>query len=378
MSTLAPSGSSSSSIATGTATTTATSSSTFSSPPASTFAPDPTPSPTFGPPPNNNPTPGIATSASLYLYTFLATLVLLLGVSSAIVVRSLILRRRHRRMIEEAIRNGTWVPPAASSPRRVDLSKKPKMYEAWISRGDAQDRRGLEHTDWEGIMPFSVLYTLPSKPAAGTPQASSSTNNTAPVSTPNPDAGAPSSTGRSRLSRFTPLRLFRRPAAPAASPSPSAPANPAGDAAGVSNAAGNNGSASSNEKQPVTQADGRKSKVQVAVLIAMPDASSSNYYNNKTRPSTPSQSISSTSNSLPLSSTPLASTPPPTSRDGEEEELPAIEVGVAQVTILGGDEEEGIIDDTSRGAKRSIGSVSEPEHRRDSGSRSSNLRIADL
>ncbi|KAL4253547.1 hypothetical protein AB1N83_013648 [Pleurotus pulmonarius] len=360
MSTLAPSGSSSSSIATGTATTTATSSSTFSSPPASTFAPDPTPSPTFGPPPNNNPTPGIATSASLYLYTFLATLVLLLGVSSAIVVRSLILRRRHRRMIEEAIRNGTWVPPAASSSRRVDLSKKPKMYEAWISRGDAQDRRGLEHTDWEGIMPFSVLYTLPSKPAAGTPQASSSTNNAAPVSTPNPDAGAPSSTGRSRLSRFTPLRLFRRPAAPAASPSPSAPANPAGDAAGVSNAAGNNGSASSNEKQPVTQADGRKSKVQ-------------------TRPSTPSQSISSTSNSLPLSSTPLASTPPPTtSRDGEEEELPAIEVGVAQVTILGGDEEEGILDDTSRGAKRSIGSVSEPEHRRDSGSRSSNLRIADL
>ncbi|KAF5374037.1 hypothetical protein D9757_010075 [Collybiopsis confluens] len=39
------------------------------------------------------------------VYTFLATLVLLLGISGAIVARSLVLRRRHRRMIEEAIRN---------------------------------------------------------------------------------------------------------------------------------------------------------------------------------------------------------------------------------------------------------------------------------
>lgn len=67
VSTLAPSGSSSSSIATGTATTTGTSS--FVSPPASTPPPDPTQP--IGPPPNNNPTSGIATSASLYLYTFL-------------------------------------------------------------------------------------------------------------------------------------------------------------------------------------------------------------------------------------------------------------------------------------------------------------------
>jgi hypothetical protein len=44
------------------------------------------------------------------VYTFLATLVLLLGVSLAIVLRSLCLRRRHRRMVEEAIRNGTFHP----------------------------------------------------------------------------------------------------------------------------------------------------------------------------------------------------------------------------------------------------------------------------
>ncbi|KAG5732940.1 hypothetical protein E4T56_gene17250, partial [Termitomyces sp. T112] len=52
------------------------------------------------------------TSATLYLYTFLATLVLLLSVSAAIILRSLILRRRHQRLVAEAMRNGTWVPPS--------------------------------------------------------------------------------------------------------------------------------------------------------------------------------------------------------------------------------------------------------------------------
>ncbi|KDQ23657.1 hypothetical protein PLEOSDRAFT_1108139 [Pleurotus ostreatus PC15] len=396
-----PGSSSSSPIATGTTTTTGSSSSTFSPPPASTFPPDPTPSPTFGPPNNNNnnPTPGIATSASLYLYTFLATLVLLLGVSSAIVVRSLILRRRHRRMIEEAIRNGTWVPPAAASSRRVDLSKKPKMYEAWISHGNIQDNRAVEHPDWEGIMPFSVLYTLSNKPAAGTPQASTSINNnstnhiTPPTSNADARTGAPA---RSRLSRFSPLSLFRRPVAPAASPSGASPASPAGDAAnnaaGVGNAAGNSGSSGShgNEKQPVAQVDGRKSKVQVAVLIAMPNASHSSYYNTPSPQSIPPLPISDASSTGstqaplqildPLLSTPLAATPTSSSslpnssthHDDEEEELPPIEVGVAQVSILGEDDDEETIDRTSseaRGAKRSIGSVS--DHHQDSGSRSS-------
>ena len=41
-------------------------------------------------------------------------------------------------MIEEAIRNGTWVPPApALRPAKVDLSKKPRLWEAFIDkRGD--------------------------------------------------------------------------------------------------------------------------------------------------------------------------------------------------------------------------------------------------
>ncbi|KAG7100063.1 hypothetical protein E1B28_001848 [Marasmius oreades] len=111
------------------------------------------------------------TSASLYLYTFLATLVLLLGVSAAIILRSLLLRRRHRRMVEEAIRNGTWIPPT-NSPRggvKVDLSQKPKMWEAILGGGgyiDAKilDMHPLEKTkdplEWSALKPIS-LQVLP-------------------------------------------------------------------------------------------------------------------------------------------------------------------------------------------------------------------------
>ncbi|KAI9454322.1 hypothetical protein HD554DRAFT_2112138 [Boletus coccyginus] len=77
-------------------------------------------------------------NATLYLYTFLATLVLLLAISSAIVIRSLILRRRHQRLVEEAIRTGTWLPHSfGSGPRRRrDIGQKPKLWEAWLSPND--------------------------------------------------------------------------------------------------------------------------------------------------------------------------------------------------------------------------------------------------
>ncbi|KAL0569904.1 hypothetical protein V5O48_012061, partial [Marasmius crinis-equi] len=112
-------------------------------------------------------------------------------VSAAIVVRSLLLRRRHRRMIEEAIRNGTYVPPANAmwdSGRggrgQVDLGRKPVMWEAWLGGGYTPGRReeggvdlglgvgekGYPHphphpleggekgrdVEWGGIMPMSL------------------------------------------------------------------------------------------------------------------------------------------------------------------------------------------------------------------------------
>lgn len=68
-----------------------------------------------------------------------ATLVLLLAVSSAIVIRSLILRRRHQRLVEEAIRTGTWLPHTLDAPtgrRRRDIGQKPKLWEAWLHTND--------------------------------------------------------------------------------------------------------------------------------------------------------------------------------------------------------------------------------------------------
>ncbi|KNZ78564.1 hypothetical protein J132_11202 [Termitomyces sp. J132] len=127
------------------------------------------------------------TSATLYLYTFLATLVLLLSVSAAIILRSLILRRRHQRLVAEAMRNGTWVPPSpgatgpfllGSGGRRVDLTKKPKMWEAFVGSGERQTPRtgkteAVTEWEWDSIRPFAAAYVTPPGPNDSVPVASS-------------------------------------------------------------------------------------------------------------------------------------------------------------------------------------------------------------
>lgn len=52
--------------------------------------------------------------------------------SAAVVLRSLILRRRHRRLINEVIRSGVW-PPSAPLPGRTVMKsqfEKPDMFVA--------------------------------------------------------------------------------------------------------------------------------------------------------------------------------------------------------------------------------------------------------
>ncbi|KAF5366655.1 hypothetical protein D9757_012767 [Collybiopsis confluens] len=168
----------------------------------------------------------VANSASLYLYTFLATLVLLLGVSGAIVVRSLVLRRRHRRMIEEAIRNGTYIPPniLAGARGKVDLAKKPRMWEAnvyrpsWTShhshtaissipdnhsgkekeKGDGMGDGGAVGFDfgWADIFPVaaSISATSPAGLGLGGIGSSTTTTSSASDSSPNSSSSSPSST----------------------------------------------------------------------------------------------------------------------------------------------------------------------------------------
>lgn len=107
-------------------------------------------------------------------YTALvATLVLLLAVSSAIVIRSLILRRRHQRLVEEAIRTGTWLPHHFNSTtgrRRRDIGQKPKLWESWLHPSDDDgENEEDEKRSWGDIMvglhavwPVVINHSIPS------------------------------------------------------------------------------------------------------------------------------------------------------------------------------------------------------------------------
>ncbi|KAH8114330.1 hypothetical protein DFH11DRAFT_1766604 [Phellopilus nigrolimitatus] len=90
----------------------------------------------------------LATSSSLYLFTFLATLLLLLAVSCAIVIRSLVIRRRFQRRVQEALAQGIILPPQPGQRRR-GFGKKPKLWDAWIAPDDGD-------VQWKSLMPVSV------------------------------------------------------------------------------------------------------------------------------------------------------------------------------------------------------------------------------
>ncbi|KAF9497667.1 hypothetical protein BDN71DRAFT_1504652 [Pleurotus eryngii] len=77
----------------------------------------------------------ITVSSKLYLFTFLATLFLLLGISALIVFRSLVIRRRLERRINHAIQEGLVAAPGAPGSKHSRLTKKPKLHDVWVERG---------------------------------------------------------------------------------------------------------------------------------------------------------------------------------------------------------------------------------------------------
>lgn len=60
------------------------------------------------------------------------TLVILLILSAAIVARSCLLRRQHRLLMEEAIRNGTHVP-SVQTKKGGAHGEKPVVYDAFLN-----------------------------------------------------------------------------------------------------------------------------------------------------------------------------------------------------------------------------------------------------
>ncbi|KAF9528852.1 hypothetical protein CPB83DRAFT_301078 [Crepidotus variabilis] len=288
----------------------------------------------------NSSNGGLATSAALYLYTFLATLVLLLAISAAIVTRSYIIRRRNRRMIEEAIRNGTWVPPPPPDWEgrgrvKVDLSKKPQMWEAFIGEevsekekvqaeylqnpaGDGQIiinstwRTGGRWMRWSSIWPFAASYVVP----PGSTEASGANVIEAEFS----DGGGVLRRRRLRMPVPPPRAMFSRIAS----------------ALGTSNTPTEAGDMTPKNSIPMNNLYNHRkhlasmtspTPMKVAVLIKMP-----------TPPSPPNTSRSSSqtaSGSNSLLTVPTLSTATHTQHEEEEEvPLPHIELGVAEVILL--------------------------------------------
>ncbi|KAF7422594.1 hypothetical protein PC9H_010750 [Pleurotus ostreatus] len=89
----------------------------------------------------------IPVSSKLYLFTFLATLFLLLGISALIVFRSLVIRRRLERRINHAIQEGLVAAPRAPGSKHSRLTKKPKLHDVWVECGGGT---------WEEVQPLSL------------------------------------------------------------------------------------------------------------------------------------------------------------------------------------------------------------------------------
>ena len=268
------------------------------------------------------------------VYTFLATLVLLLSVSGAIVIRSFILRRRHRRMVEEAIRNGTWVPttPAARNSR-VDLAKKPELWEAYLGSGgwqlgglgsgkelDIDSNWKSEYSrDWESIKPIYAGYI--DSVSGSTPDRSASLSSPASIPIPTPiNVSAPrrDEEENRRNAEVSSRSLFTR-ARTFLNSNSNVPASSSAD----------NGAISRSNSANISMTElgsSSPSTIRVAVLVAMPSPSS---HGSSTPPSASISSRSQPTTSHPLDSSSL----PPTTIGDEEQPLPHLVMGVADVVV---------------------------------------------
>ena len=71
------------------------------------------------------------------VYTFLVTLVILLIICSGLILRTYMLRRWHRRMIEQGIVNGTYVPSVRNARK---IAKKPRLHDVHLVFASVPDR----------------------------------------------------------------------------------------------------------------------------------------------------------------------------------------------------------------------------------------------
>jgi hypothetical protein len=94
----------------------------------------------------------------------LSTLLLLLGVSAGIVLRSIILRRRFRRQVQDAIQVGILQPDGSlpgTTPGKGPFGEKPKIWDVWMDakppmafddQNHVKPQSGEEECKWLDLM----------------------------------------------------------------------------------------------------------------------------------------------------------------------------------------------------------------------------------
>jgi len=213
--------------------------------------------------------------------------------------------------MEEAIRNGTWIPSSTGGPAKVDLSKKPILWDAYVN-GDpdkahalGREERGMSRYgqtdwDWDSIRPFSAAYLSP--PSAETAPTLRGLNDATTIM----DGEAEAATTYPRHMSYTRrLAQFIRPVRLRASqPYPLTERRVPG--------------ADLDASTPLDWV-GHPKQLRVAVLIAMPQESTENEGDTKMRLAT-----SSLSSSMP---------PPPLPED--DKPIPLVEFGVAELDVRG-------------------------------------------
>ncbi|KAK7677215.1 hypothetical protein QCA50_019809 [Cerrena zonata] len=320
--------------------------------------------------------PSLSSSAALYLYTFLATLVLLLTVSGAIVIRSYIIRRNQREAIERAIRDGTYVPPSPGAgfggrgrgKGKVDLSKKPGIWDVYLGDvGEGSNKGGIDEKSevgevrerdvgalgetakdvqwWDGVMPVSAFYAHPpTSPDSENANLSNSqdlsNSQRGPFArltrlTRIPRLPLPNITrfiprhsrggGQSTTDANTDIPLTITPnqnPPPSQEPSTSSAPTPHPP---LSHSPSSHSLSSRNVSEETT------APLHLTFLIAMPSASTPSTSTRSNRSSTSTSSSSSSSSSVVDSKKPAISEPIKGDGHEEEEELPCIEIGTMLV-----------------------------------------------
>jgi len=143
------------------------------------------------------PSTGSTVSSSLYLFTFLITIIVLGLISAALLTRAYYVRRRFHRRVEEAIRTGQALPPDAAAAlglnrpnRGLKKEKKiglmPTMWEAEMWKDEVDEKEGSirrgsvaslkekagevrvsekeVEDDWDELTPLAMIHFPPDEP----------------------------------------------------------------------------------------------------------------------------------------------------------------------------------------------------------------------